>query len=135
VDILAADREGNLLVIEVKRGQTPRDVVAQALEYASDVGTWDYPLLNRRAAQYFASRGMEYESLLAAFQAVFSVDPVEFHEQQFNQEQRIFVVAEAIDPKTERTARWLRIASEETASPAGSTGTRTHRLRAGHDGW
>ena len=29
-DILAIDSQGNLLIIEVKRGQSPRDVIAQA---------------------------------------------------------------------------------------------------------
>src|SRR5687768_14520734 len=34
-DILAVDEDANVVIIEVKRGQTPRDVIAQALEYAS----------------------------------------------------------------------------------------------------
>ncbi len=106
-DILAVDEQGNLLVIEVKRGQTPRDVIAQALEYASAVAEWDYQELNRRATQYFAGRAMTYESLLSAFQGVFDIDPGKFSESQFNQRQRIFIVGEAIEPKIERTARWL----------------------------
>ncbi len=52
-DILAVDAQGNLVVIEVKRGQTPRDVIAQALEYASHVASWDYGALNVRAVAYF----------------------------------------------------------------------------------
>src|SRR5947209_5202416 len=35
IDILALDREGNLVLLELKRGRTPRDVVAQVLDYAS----------------------------------------------------------------------------------------------------
>ena len=35
LDLLAVDREGNLVVVELKRDKTPRDVVAQALDYAS----------------------------------------------------------------------------------------------------
>jgi hypothetical protein len=35
LDVLALDRSGDLIVIEVKRGRTPRETVAQALDYAS----------------------------------------------------------------------------------------------------
>ena len=74
VDILAVDETGNLVVIEVKRGQSPRDVVAQALEYASDVASWEYAQLNERAIRYFASRGLTYQGLLGAFHEAFDFD-------------------------------------------------------------
>lgn len=35
IDILAIDREGDLTVLELKRNRTPREVVAQVLDYAS----------------------------------------------------------------------------------------------------
>jgi len=35
IDILAMDQEGNTIIIELKRNRTPRDVVAQVLDYAS----------------------------------------------------------------------------------------------------
>jgi RecB family endonuclease NucS len=34
IDLLAMDGEGNLHVLELKRDKTPRDVVAQVLDYA-----------------------------------------------------------------------------------------------------
>jgi len=42
IDLLGVDREGNAVVIELKRDRTPRDVIAQALEYASYVETLDF---------------------------------------------------------------------------------------------
>src|SRR6266480_2953625 len=39
-DVIAVDTRGDVIVVEVKRGQTPRDVIAQALEYAADVAEW-----------------------------------------------------------------------------------------------
>ncbi len=35
IDLLAIDEEGTLYVIELKRGRTPREVVAQVLDYGS----------------------------------------------------------------------------------------------------
>ncbi|HEY3406632.1 MAG TPA: hypothetical protein VGK53_00510 [Propionicimonas sp.] len=35
IDLLAIDADGNLHVLELKRDMTPRDVVAQALDYGS----------------------------------------------------------------------------------------------------
>ena len=37
IDLLAIDRQGDVVVIELKRNRTPRETVAQALEYASFV--------------------------------------------------------------------------------------------------
>src|SRR5262249_42926698 len=35
IDLLAIDQEGNLIVIELKRNKTPREILAQALDYGS----------------------------------------------------------------------------------------------------
>jgi RecB family endonuclease NucS len=41
MDFLAIDRAGNLVVVELKRDRLPREVLAQAVDYASDVAGWD----------------------------------------------------------------------------------------------
>src|SRR5262245_8169719 len=35
IDLLAIDGEGNLVVVELKRDRTPREIVAQVLDYGS----------------------------------------------------------------------------------------------------
>ena len=35
IDLLAMDEEGNLIIVELKRNKSPRDIVAQVLDYAS----------------------------------------------------------------------------------------------------
>jgi len=37
IDLLAIAPDGALVIIEIKRGRTPREVVAQALDYAGCV--------------------------------------------------------------------------------------------------
>ena len=39
IDLLAIDGDGNLVVLELKRNRTPREVVAQLLDYGSWVRT------------------------------------------------------------------------------------------------
>lgn len=104
-DVIAIDARGDVVIIEIKRGQTPRDVIAQTLEYAADVAEWDYDTLNRRAKEYFDARSVKYASLLDAFRSTFAI--ADGAEPQFNQHQRIFIVAEQIEENIERTARWL----------------------------
>ena len=41
IDILAINQEGDLSIIELKRDRTPRDVIAQVLDYASWVASLD----------------------------------------------------------------------------------------------
>ena len=45
VDLLAIDKQGDVAVIELKRDRTPRDTLAQALEYASFAERLDYEQL------------------------------------------------------------------------------------------
>ena len=39
IDLLAIDSNGDLVIIELKRGTTPREVIAQTLDYAAWVAT------------------------------------------------------------------------------------------------
>ena len=53
IDILAIDADGNLIVIELKRGQTPREVVSQALDY----GSW----VRNLPSEEFADTFIDYQ--------------------------------------------------------------------------
>lgn len=46
IDLLGIDKNGNTVIIELKRGSTPRETVAQLLEYASYIENLDYSQLN-----------------------------------------------------------------------------------------
>ena len=97
LDLLAVDQEGNLVVIELKRDRTPRDVVAQALDYASWVQGF-----GREDVDHFAHEHLG-ESFDAAFQRTFGHEPPEI----VNERQRMYIVASALDSATQRIVEYL----------------------------
>ena len=97
IDLLCIDADGALVVVELKRGKTPREVTAQALDYAS----WAKDL-NSADIEAIADRYLE-RSLKEAFEAKFEVDLPEV----LNESHRSVVVAETIDESTERVVRYL----------------------------
>lgn len=98
VDLLGLDDEGNLHVIELKRDRTPRDVVAQALEY----GAWAKDLGYDEIAAIFTeySKGRHLEE---AFAERFGAQPPE----ALNEQHRLVIVASELDAGTERIVTYL----------------------------
>ena len=99
IDLLCLDSAGDTVVVELKKGKTPREVTAQALDYASWVKDLSSERLAGIADDYFRSP----DSLVAQFQNNFGEDlPSEL-----NLNHRSLVVAEEIDAGTERIVRYL----------------------------
>jgi hypothetical protein len=99
IDLLAIAPDGSLVLIEVKRDRTPREVVAQALDYAE----WVSRLTAERLVQIY-ERFSQGGSLDAAFQQRFGV-PLD--EDTLNQSHQIILVAAELDPSTERIVAYL----------------------------
>ena len=58
IDLLGIDADGNLVIVELKRDRTPREIIAQMLDYAS----WVSSLTTRQVheiAQNFLKRPLE----------------------------------------------------------------------------
>lgn len=98
IDLLAMDAEGNLVVVELKRNRTPREVVAQVLDYAS----WVRQLSRDEVTGLFAEKntGKQFE---AAFEERFGSPPPE----DINQAHDLVVVCAELDPSTERIITYL----------------------------
>ena len=98
IDLLAVDADGVLHVLELKRDRTPREVVAQILDY----GSWVQELSHERVIDIFAAyRGdVAFEQ---AFEEKFGAAPPE----QLNTAQRLTVVASGVDASTERIVAYL----------------------------
>ncbi len=99
LDLLALDVQGNLVIVELKRAQTLRDTVAQAIEYAAWASQLSYDAILALAEKHFGAA----DQLEARFQARFETDLPE----TLNQAQRILVVAPSIDDVTETVVNYL----------------------------
>ena len=100
IDLLCLDSSGDTVVIELKRGKTPRDVTAQALDYASLVKELSSDRIIEIADRYFAKY---LSSLDEAFQQKFD----EQLPDELNLSHRSLIVAEAMDASTQRIVRYL----------------------------
>ena len=98
IDLLAIDVEGHLTVVELKRDKTPRDVVAQALDYAAWIQTLSYESVVDIYSKYDTVKEFE-----AAFEDRFGVIPPE----NINEEHRMLIVAAELDTSTERIVNYL----------------------------
>lgn len=115
LDLLAVDKSGATVVIELKRGETPRDVVAQTLEYAAWVDSLSPDQLNQLAREYAASNEIQADSVLDLYRRSFEDDPNDTgggtqvsDRVTFNNRQRLVIVAEKISDEVEQTLRYLR---------------------------
>jgi hypothetical protein len=99
IDLLAIAPDGSLVLIELKRDRTPRDVVAQALDYAS----WVESLQPEDSAAIY-SRFAPGKNLADDFSHHFG-QPL--NDEGLNQTHQIIIVASALDDSTERIVGYL----------------------------
>ncbi len=97
VDLLGIDREGDLVILELKRDRTPREVIAQVLDYASWVRQLTYPEIDAIALDYLD------ESLSITFSEFFG----EAIPENINTNHKMLVVASELDDSSERIVDYL----------------------------
>jgi len=120
LDLLAIDQYGNLLIIELKVGQSgsgsasEETILSQPQNYAQSLESYTYDRLDDIYQSYrediqsqrwaISDSAVPAEDLQSAFEAVFgeSLEPDEF-----NPDQRMVIVAEQITPRTQSNARYL----------------------------
>ena len=99
IDLLAIAPDGALVLIEIKRDRTPREVVAQALDYAS----WVEKLRAEDIAAIYG-RFAPGKSLAEDFRQRFGQA---LDEDSLNQSHQIIIVAASLDDSTERIVAYL----------------------------
>jgi hypothetical protein len=106
IDLLAIDIVGNLAVIELKREQTPREVIAQALDY----GSWVRHLNSEDIAAIWQQYVEKYRPaekgtpLDTAFCKRFNLRAMP---EELNSEHELIVVASNLDESTDRIVNYL----------------------------
>lgn len=111
-DILGVDKQGDMVIVELKKGAAKRGVIAQALEYASKIREAEY--------SYFQNKYMNFTD--ATLDSDRSVDLAEAHAEHFgldaaldpedfNNDQRLIIIAADISTNEDllRMADFLRV--------------------------
>lgn len=99
IDLLAIAPDASLVLIELKRNRTPREIVAQALDYAS----WVEQLTADKIVQIY-QRFSKGGDLGADFRRHFGE---ELDEETLNESHQIILVAAELDDSTERIITYL----------------------------
>ncbi len=99
IDLLAIAPDGALVIVELKRDRTPREVVAQALDYASWVEGIDSATVSAIYGKFRPER-----SLAADFKAHFGQV---LDEDTINENHQIVIVAATLDASSERIVNYL----------------------------
>lgn len=116
-DLIAIDEGGATVVIELKRGETPRDVLAQALEYAAWLDSLTLDQLDALAREYASRHGIDAAGVADLYRRTFEPDEDDDPAREpgavaehitFNNRQRLVIVAERFSPELEQSLRYLR---------------------------
>ena len=99
IDLLAIVPDASLVLVELKRDRTPREVVAQAIDYAG----WVEGLKSEDVRGIY-ERFAHGRTLADDFRARFGVS---LDEGTLNQNHQIVIVAESLDDSTERIINYL----------------------------
>lgn len=110
-DLLGIDVAGNLIIVELKKDQVPREVMAQILEYAAYANELSEKQIREIAQTYFDTRP---EFTGKTFPDVFISEfdlPDKTYVPRLNTFLRLFIVAKEISPRVKRVCRFLQTSS------------------------
>ncbi|MYA84988.1 MAG: DUF91 domain-containing protein [Acidimicrobiaceae bacterium] len=99
IDLLALDADGRAHVLELKRDRTPRDVVAQTLDY----GSWVQGLSVEDLEQIYVDYHGDDTELDAAFADRFGSPLPDV----VNADQQFTIIASELDPTSDRIVEFL----------------------------
>jgi hypothetical protein len=99
LDFLGIDNKGNLVIVELKRDRLPREALAQAIDYASDIASWEIERLNAVCLEY---TGQSIDDFISD-----NFEDIEKESFVINDTQRLLLVGFSIDTSLSRMIEWL----------------------------
>ena len=99
LDFLGIDKFGNTIIIELKRDKIPREALAQAIDYASDVAYWDVNNLSEECLKF---NKQDLETYVNE-----NFQDINLEDVTINQNQRILLVGTLIEETLQRMIDWL----------------------------
>ena len=100
IDILCMEHDGDLVVIELKKDMTPREVTAQVIDYAASVSQ----LSANQIAQIYLDHHNDSKTLNEAYKEKYGAD---LDDDNVNQNVKMVIVASQMDKGTERIIDYL----------------------------
>ena len=101
LDFLAIDKNGNLVIIELKRDEVPREALGQAIDYASDIASWSLQEIDATCRNFTRMYLEDY------IRNNFPISNLKWEDISINQFQRILFVGTSIDESLQRMIEWL----------------------------
>lgn len=98
-DLIALDQNGNVVIIELKKGRAPREVIAQTLEYAAWASNLSEPDIKSIAESYLSNHFDTH------FMDYFELEEVP----SLGKQLRLFIASEEIPESVLNTCRFLRM--------------------------
>jgi uncharacterized protein (DUF1778 family) len=107
IDVLALDRSGNSVIVELKRGTLRGTVDFQVLKYASYVSRWSYDDIKQQFEKF---RQSKWGSDLYGEDATFQETVQQFCDDDYevNAEQRLVLVGNQVRERIGSVVLWLR---------------------------
>jgi len=106
LDLLAIDKEGNLVIVELKRDDSGKSVELQAIKYAAYCSTLSLNEVAKLHRQYLERKNKDIDEEEAKRQIIGFIENDEFEE--LNDKPRIIIVSKDYRPEVTASILWLR---------------------------
>ena len=106
LDLLAMDKVGNLVIVELKRDDSGRNVELQAIKYAAYCSTLTFEQVTGLYQQYHSRKGKTLDKEKAKQEIFDFVEDSDFKE--INEKPRIILVSKEYRPEVTASVLWLR---------------------------
>ena len=106
LDLLAIDRSGNLVIVELKRDDSGKTVELQAIKYAAYCSNLTLSEVSRLFQQYLNKKGSECSEQEAKDKIIGFIENSDF--EAINDRPRIILVSKEYRPEVTSSVLWLR---------------------------